>query len=47
MNIPQVWIRDLESAFGTYVNDIKIKTATTLKAGDIVVRRPLFVYIAS
>lgn len=32
----QVWIRDLDSPFGTYVNDVKIKTTKVLKTNDII-----------
>ncbi|KAF5383240.1 hypothetical protein D9615_004865 [Tricholomella constricta] len=32
----QVYIRDLDSPFGTYVNDVKIKKAVVLSSGDII-----------
>ncbi|KAF8067979.1 hypothetical protein FPV67DRAFT_1652877 [Lyophyllum atratum] len=32
----QVHIRDLDSPFGTYVNDLKIEKTTALKSGDII-----------
>ncbi|KAK0206202.1 hypothetical protein DFS33DRAFT_1381328 [Desarmillaria ectypa] len=31
----RIYIRDLESPFGTFVNDVKIRTDVTLKTGDI------------
>ncbi|KAJ8691074.1 hypothetical protein PTI98_010679 [Pleurotus ostreatus] len=34
----KIFIRDLDSPFGTYVNDIKITGPTQLKRGDIIVR---------
>lgn len=38
----QVFIRDLDSAFGTFVNDVRIQQSTVLLDGDIIVRRPYF-----
>ncbi|TFK62164.1 hypothetical protein BDN72DRAFT_827764 [Pluteus cervinus] len=32
----QAWIQDLESAFGTFVNDKKIQKETVLKTGDVI-----------
>ncbi|GLB39012.1 putative FHA domain containing protein [Lyophyllum shimeji] len=32
----QVYIRDLDSPFGTYVNDVKIKTTKALKTNDMI-----------
>ena len=33
----QIYIRDLDSPFGTFVNDVKIKNIVKLQTGDIVV----------
>ncbi|WP_369292954.1 FHA domain-containing protein, partial [Alkalibacillus haloalkaliphilus] len=35
----QVYIRDLDTPFGTYVNDVKIKITKALKTDDIIVSR--------
>ncbi|KAF9029108.1 hypothetical protein BDZ89DRAFT_1065633 [Hymenopellis radicata] len=34
MESGQVYLRDLDSAFGTYVNGAKVRSAVTLKTGD-------------
>lgn len=34
----QINIRDLDTPFGTFVNDTKIKGSVQLKTGDVIVR---------
>ncbi|KAG6852926.1 hypothetical protein C0991_008133 [Blastosporella zonata] len=39
----EVYLRDIDSPFGTYVNNVKVTGTRVIRAGDIIVRVPLVI----